>query len=280
MLKAPQREYDKRLEFVLKGEMNKDIIILGSSRGASNVLAGQLEKETGLKTYNLSYEGSNVLFHNFILKTLLKYNKSPKKIIIVFDLPYQFIEEKSLIFRADRLYPLSKSNYINEQLIKHEKKNWISWFFMLARLNKVHLEFNNKNPFRYNPIDSLGSRPYIIKKDTKNPEYLSTITKYDSALELPEKIEAFTNIQKLCSENNIELIVVIPPNFKKYNSSFTKRIKKLLLQDNRLYVYDTLNPIYKNEDYFNDSSHLFKNGAKIFTSEISTFINQNKDSLK
>ena len=70
---TPNKEYDKRLEKLLKGQVNKDVIVLGSSKGAGNILAGQLQSKTNFSCYNLSYQGSNVNFHYFILKTLLKY---------------------------------------------------------------------------------------------------------------------------------------------------------------------------------------------------------------
>ena len=87
---TPKKQYDKRLEELIKGEINKDIIVLGSSRGSGNILAGQLEKETGLESYNLSYQGSNINFHNFILNTLLKFNKKPKYVMLTIDNSSEF----------------------------------------------------------------------------------------------------------------------------------------------------------------------------------------------
>jgi hypothetical protein len=40
--------------------------------------------------------------------------------------------------------------------------------------------------------------------------------------------------------------------------------------------YDITNPVYRDADYFTDIAHLKLNGAAIFTTEIATFINQNK----
>ena len=68
--KAPDREYDKRLEHLINGEMNKDLFVFGSSRGGGNILAEQIEKETGYSSYNLSYQGANIIYQNFILKYL------------------------------------------------------------------------------------------------------------------------------------------------------------------------------------------------------------------
>jgi hypothetical protein len=269
---APNREYDKRLEYVLEGNMNKELIVLGSSKGAADILAGQLEKETGLESYNLSYQGSNVVFHEFILKTLLKYNQTPKKVILVVDIPYEFIEEKSLKFRVDRLYPLSKYNYINKELINQKEKNILSWVFCSGRVNQSNFEFKTIKPPHFNPLNTYGSGPYIVEKEKKDFNYSLIKDEYNIKNELPEKVKAFKNIQKLCSENNIELTFIIPPNFFDLDKRFIKRFKTLLTEDNKLFVYDTLNPIYRDEKYFNDYSHLFIDGAKILTSEISDFI--------
>ena len=110
-----KREYDKRLEYLLEGKVNKDIIVLGSSRGAGNILAGQLEKGTGLTSYNLSYQGSNLVFHHFILKTLIKFNQVPKYILLSVDDSSQFVRVETLNYRKDVVLPLSKYHYINEE---------------------------------------------------------------------------------------------------------------------------------------------------------------------
>ena len=57
---SPVLEVDKRLELLINGGINKDIIILGSSRGARDIIAAQIENETGLSAFNLCYPGSNV----------------------------------------------------------------------------------------------------------------------------------------------------------------------------------------------------------------------------
>ncbi|UPT70590.1 MAG: hypothetical protein M0D53_16190 [Flavobacterium sp. JAD_PAG50586_2] len=74
-----ENEYDKRLELILNGAMNKDLLIFGSSRGARGVIASQIEDSLNVKCYNLSYIKSNIEFHEFLLKVLIRHNKSPKK---------------------------------------------------------------------------------------------------------------------------------------------------------------------------------------------------------
>lgn len=269
---TPKREYDKRLEALIKGKINKDIIVIGSSKGAGNILANQLETETGLTSYNLSYQGSNVNFHHFILKTLLKFNKTPKYIVLSIDSPSEFKTDISLNYRKDALLPLTKYNYINTELVQQGINSPMSYLFLLGRYNKYHAVFRDVFVNTNNPIDSFGSMG-IIKKKKVALNYNQEIERYNKNFEDKTKLEAFKAIQDICKVNKIDLIFVFSPSFSVFDSSFFKRFEKLKKPENRIFVYDTLKSVYRNPDFFYDESHLLTNGAKFFTSEISEFIN-------
>ncbi|AXT20751.1 hypothetical protein D7030_11735 [Flavobacteriaceae bacterium AU392] len=269
---APNKEYDKRLEYILKGEMNKNLIVLGSSRGANNIIAEQLQNETGLTSYNLSYRGADIVFQEFLLKTLLKFNTKPKKVILIIDDIYEFNYEPTLKFRIDRLSPLKKYNYINNELIRRGNKNVLSKIFCLSRVNRKDFNLKKNNVLPINKMTAFGSK-VILSKGNSKMTYKSTFEKYSTEFEQKEKLHAFSRIQELCKSNQIELIFIFPPNYRIFNTSFLNRFNELVQQENKIMIYDTLNPVYKNESYYRDVSHLMKNGAEIFTSEVSTFIN-------
>ncbi|WP_452224248.1 hypothetical protein [Lacinutrix chionoecetis] len=273
---TPERQYDKRLESLLHGEINKDLIVLGSSRGAGNILAGQIEKETGLSSYNLSYQGSNINFHEFILKTLLAYNSPPKKLILAIDNPTEFSKDTSIRFRSDVLQPLTKYNYINTTLVNQNVNSKLSYLFCLSRLNKSHFRFKKNTQPSENPLDSFGTMP-IIKKKVVNLKYNKEVKPYSKEIEVSSKIKSFKNIQDLCKQNNIELIYVFSPSFNTFNYDFYNRFKDLIKPNEKVFMYDVSKDIYRNPDYFYDNAHLLKNGAQIFTSEISTFVNANRE---
>jgi hypothetical protein len=58
----PERELDKRLETVINGKINADIVIFGSSKPARDIIASQLSDSLNLKAFNLAYPGSNIEF--------------------------------------------------------------------------------------------------------------------------------------------------------------------------------------------------------------------------
>jgi hypothetical protein len=272
---SSNREYDKRLEMILEGKMNKDIVVLGSSRGANNISAKQLENQTGLSSYNLSYRGSNVDFHEFILEAFLEFNRKPKIVLLCIDNGFEFVSEKSLNFRYDRLSPLKKYNYINNTLIERNKKSYFSKFFCSLKVDRSDFSFKKKNVLPVNVMTGHGSK--LLKfKSNKNLFFKTKALRYNKASEELGNLKAFETIQDLCSINNIDLYFVFTPSYGNFDISFYNRFKKLIREGEYTVVYDTVSGIYKNEKLFRDSTHMFKNGAELFTTELSTSINQNK----
>src|SRR5688572_28919412 len=49
----PEKELDKRLEYIITGKINADIVVLGSSRGARDIVASQLADSFHTTAFNL-----------------------------------------------------------------------------------------------------------------------------------------------------------------------------------------------------------------------------------
>src|SRR5690554_940312 len=265
---SPKLEKDKRLEFVLNGDLNKDLIILGSSRGARNIIANQIEDSLNITSYNLSYPGSNIEFHDFLLQSLITYNQKPKVVLLAVDDPAELLPSESINFRLDRLYPLAKYDYINNEMIKRGEKTFLSKFLVLARINKRNIDIREKTFSALDTIRQCGSMPISFQRENREFVFNNNTNNYKVDAELPEKVKAFKNLQNLCMNNNIQLVIIYSPNFKKHNVSFEKRIKELSHPMVTSIAYDTTNQIYKNKDYYYDEAHLKTTGAVIFTNEI------------
>ena len=273
---TPKHLYDTRLKKVLDGEMNKELIILGSSKGAGNIIASQIEKETGYESYNLSYMGSDVIFHEFILRKLLQHNKTPKIILLSIDNPAQFIDVKksknTLSYRYDKLYPLTIYNEINTELIKQGDKTLLSEYFLLARLSKARFNYNREKPNSNNPLLLDGSMPYIKQKDISDFNFINKENEYHIGLDSQKKIETFEEIEQICERRNIKLYYIFSPTLFKFNNTFYHRFLKLVKNPDNVFVYNNSNDIYKRVSSYSDHSHLMIHSAKAFTTEISTFL--------
>lgn len=268
---APKKEDDQRLQYVLDGQMNKDVIILGSSRGANNIIAKQLEDSTGWSTYNLSYRGSNIEFQEFLLKTLLKYNQPPKYLCLVIDNSSEFKTVATLNFRYDRLFPLKNYVYINDYLVLHHKQNALSKYLNLARVKRKDFIWSPKPVLPINVLTSHGSKINALDADS-TLVYKRDIKTYDTAEEEQAKLNAFKSIQQICEAKGIHLIYVFPPNFVAFNTSFYKRFKEIDVDTNDVMIYNQKELKYQDYKYFRDESHLNKLGAEVFTKELSDFI--------
>ena len=274
---SPKLEKDKRLEYVLNGNMNKDLIILGSSRGARNIIASQIEESLNISCYNLSYPGSNVEFHEFVLRVLLKHNRNPKILLLAVDDPHELLPNKSLQFRLDRLYPLAKYKYINDEMISRKEKNFLSKFLVLGRINLSNFNLKQKKYSKFDTIKICGSMPISFQKNDFEFNDDRSHIAYEIKNELPKKRLAFKKIQDMCKLKNIELFIVYSPNLKGHNRFFNYRIKELSKQLNLHIKNDTSNISYKDKKYYHDEAHLKTNGAKIFTNDIIKKLKENKN---
>jgi hypothetical protein len=267
-------EVDKRLEMIIKGQLKKDILILGSSRGARDIVASQIEKTLEQSTYNIAYPGSDITFHEFILKTLIKYESKPKIILLTIDddNPSAFMPKQSINFRYDRLYPLTKYDYINNELIERKNTSILSKYFYLKRKNA--LKFNVKQKY-FNKLDTIldcGSMPISFQQEKVVWKYKRNVKIYNPKSEVLLKIESFKNFQKMCLKENINLYIIIPPNYKPLDYNFIQRIKMLTNTKFPIIIYDNNEKKYLDNNYFYNKDHLNSKGAIIFTNEIINFL--------
>lgn len=272
---SPSLEVDKRLELVLKGEINKDVIIVGSSRGARGIIASQIEDKTGYSTYNLCYPGSNVVFHNFMLKSLLEFNERPKFVFMVVDDDTELKRSNIIIYRKDRLYPLVKYRYIWKELANYDGREVLfSSFLVLDRINKYNFDLKRKKFNPYDTIISCGSMPLSWQDKARDWNIDFGQRVYSREKETDEYINAYKEIIKICSQKNITLIITFPPILKTHSRTFEERIRELGDQKTNYYIYNTNNPVYMKEEYFHDVGHLRRPAAEVFTDELIQYLNK------
>ena len=274
--RSAETEVDRRLEYLLEGEINKEVIILGSSRGSRDIIARQIEEETGRSTYNLCYPGSSVEFHDFILQTLLQFNDQPETLVLVVDDSNAFMDGGDrVLFRRDRMYPLVKYPYIWKEMVERGyMENELASIIVLQRMNKYNFDLRQKAITAIDTIIDCGSMP--ISWQDKNTEWIyeENDQEYPIQDEVSEKVEAYQNMIRTCEEKGIQLVIAFPPNYKKPSASFEKRIRQLSGTEANFHFYDTENPIYRDKDYFFDTEHLMVEAARVYTDEVIGFLEE------
>ncbi len=113
-----------------------------------------------------------------------------------------------------------------------------------------------------------GSMPISHQKKTFNKIYKSQPYTYSKDQELIQKISAFREFKDLCKNNGIQFIVAIPPNFRTVTRGFKDRLLQVMNGYGEVWMYDSLNPVYSNSNYFFDNAHLQTNGSYVYTNEL------------
>jgi hypothetical protein len=265
MQSLSDKEYDKRLETILLGKMNQDILIFGSSRAQHNLYSDLIQDSLKQKTYNLGYRGCSIEFQLYLLKKVLKHNSKPKTILLTIDDYREFLPEKTLQFRYDKLYPLVKYQEITNDLILKKDISPFAYGFFSARIGweqfgkkKARTIYDNWTP---NGTVLLDFQTSDFKK-----EYKKAIP-YNKSKEISERLQAFSEFQEICIQNKIKLFVLIPPNFGEQNADFVNRIQHLILDKSIRLIWQNSDE-FKNSNLFSDSSHLNKKGAILYTNQI------------
>jgi hypothetical protein len=278
---SPEFDYDRRLEMVLEGNVNKDIIILGSSRGQRDIDVELIKKRLNTeKVFNLSYGGCTPEFQEFILDRIIKNNRNPKLVIKLldddFELMHKGVDGNSKGFRIDRLYPLIKYEEIRETLCERGEKNEIlSKLFILHQLNRSNFNFKKKGI-----IDTIyGDGP--SKGHNQDLDWiLEKQPSYNKSEEEALQIEHLLSFQKKCSENNIQLIFATAPVFRETSEIWVNRMKELSLPSTLFYTHDINEKAYRDKENFSDYSHLNYKGAAVYTEQVIDFIKNSNLELK
>ena len=179
---------------------------------------------------------------------------------------------ESLKFRFDRLYPLAKYRYINQELIERNDKNWMANYLILSRINRSNFNLHKRKFSVLDTITADGSMTLSFQRNQEIFKYVDTIDEYSKNFEVKDKLKTFSNIQNICSQYNIELFIVIPPNFSQKNKLFETRVKELTFNQYNIFAYNELDLRYKDSSFYSDQYHLKLNGAKIFTNQVANFI--------
>jgi len=270
---APDFQEDKRLEQLFEGKIEKDLIVIGSSRGPASIATWKLEETLGMDAYNLSYGGTEIEMHYFLLDNLIKHNKAPKVILKILDDSFELTAADMNNFRFDLLYPLVKFPIVREELIKRgEKDRILSTLFITHQISKSAFDFRTPRQWG-DTLSQFGTMPkrgtikesevFGAKADTKP---------YDKENELKIKFTAFKKFQALAATNNIKLIYVVPPSFRELNKEFLKRMQELTAPENGLFVYDIQDTNYRQREFFGDPYHLNRRGAEYFTEDLTKYL--------
>jgi hypothetical protein len=129
----------------------------------------------------------------------------------------------------------------------------------------------------FSAVDTIlacGSMPISFQKKDWKPQF-DKPQKTKRIQINPILIKSFKEIQRICREENIRLIIVLPPNYYAFDAPYKKLVQANLLEKTEIYTYQ-VNGIYQDANSYYDQSHLVTRGALIFSKEVADYLNATK----
>ncbi len=284
-LKANENSIYNDWDGILQGEINSELVILGSSRGAVNYDPEIIEKHTGFSSFNLSYNEGSYNLQKLKFDIYLSKNQNPKIVIQNVDLSH-FTSTNAIPAKYQFL------SFLNDQAL----------VYSLREIDKDFGNFNFIPLAKYSVYRSLfiegilsyfgknsgisftkkGFTPHNkdFERDNQNLKRLKQADKNDLS-----RYTVGLNFTNNLLQNNVpkssKLFLVWAPEFKErlyLNAPARKFVKneleQLALELPNVYFIDlSHDPISKDKEYFYDTFHLNQKGAKLFSKKVALEIN-------
>ncbi len=245
-----------------------DVMIFGSSKGARQYHPDVFEQQLGMSYYNVSREGYFMLYHEALLKAILKRHKP--KLIILDIRAYEFLENKQTYERLAVLLPFYQSHPEMRSIIamksKFEKVKLLSSIYpynsMVFKIAAGVAGFNKERDETikgYLPNDAVWRKPIKPAKERISNELDSNF------------IQSYKNFLQLCNEHNISLTVVSTPylNMLDRENVSVQIAAGIAREYNVLFIDYTHEPaLINHRELFADPIHLNNTGAKIMSAMI------------
>ncbi len=236
-----------------------DYVIIGSSRGLTTLNSKLIDSLTGMSGFNASTDGGGIATNILMLQHLIHNNVKFK--YLVFTLDAIGIADNTYQFSKNtyRFVPFCNETYIQETMAKFEdckeKSNFrASRFFpgfTVFENNKTLLSGAVKaliNPKIRNRYDEKGNYTYPLGSP------LDKFITFDTTV-FTRFGNVYDDLQKICTENNIELVTYIAP--------IEGQFLKVPYTKNLINHSDLLN----NSKFFADGLHVNPIGRQMATTE-------------
>ena len=263
---------------IMRGQINAQIVISGSSRALSGFDPRVIEATTGLSAYNIGRNGSQTDMQLAVLRAYLEHNRKPEIVIQSLDsfsfeatrevynpaqyVPYLYDEE---LWRPLRqINPgIWKSRYIPLYGYVVDDMS-MSWMLGLRALSgwSPHEDF------------FLGFNPRSLKWTDEFKSFRAANPDGVNWPIDPEGRQSLEELVRVCQERGIQLIFVYPPEYSEMQG----------LTRNRNEVFDDFRELSAKYDvpfwdysdwryagdteYFQNSQHVNEDGAEVFSADL------------
>lgn len=261
-----------------KTSSKNDILFVGSSRVWVHVNPNQIDSITGLSSYNLALDGTNIVEHQMLIYSYLKHHPKPKYIFL--NLDFLELDVNHETYNFPQFIPFLEDDSIDSLLKPYNPK-------FQSALKKTYYLYKWMSSLEDEAkLSSLFNTSFFTKKKLANYKGFFPVQKNwgrDAENKLKQKrkgiihpkgVVILDSIQRECKRQQIELIGLVAPMHVRYKEVITnseeieKRIYEICEKmDIRLWEMTNL-PLCSSDSYFYNSTHLNSRGAKIYSDSL------------
>ena len=246
----------------LVNNVHEDIVLMGTSRCNCHYVPSIISDSLGVSVYNGGIDASNNIYaHYIMLNHLLAVHKP--KVICLEVMTNDFAELKDPFNTVTFFAPYIGSNSRADSVYREAGTYWLYKISHLYRYNAKAA--SNIAGLVVNRQDG-GDRGYIPShKPPHSPDKLSeekAIKGVDN-----KKLEYVKRFISLCQQNGIKLVFMVSPKYSIVDAHHYDVLKDIARQSSIPFLdYHTSGLFHDHPEYFKDSSHLWDQGARIYSS--------------
>lgn len=278
---------------ILSGNINAEVLVLGSSRGMTGYNSEIIEKFLNKKTHNLSVNAGSYGLQRDKYTIYLKYNKAPSIIIQNIDL-VNFQESKRV---PDHLFllPFTSHEDIRDMLLKYDDEISMQKFFPNTKyMYSLRFMKNGFNSFSNGGmgyefhVKGFSGATATYVEDTHNIEgYKKSGSETFDYSNLENGVAQSIKFYQQQAQNGIKIILCWAPEYedrrmytKNISDPIRRRFEELAQKEKHIYFLDNLNDALGNEkENFYDSFHLNATGAARYSEKIGQELNTIIDAI-
>ena len=278
--------YFEEWEQIVNGEINAELIIMGSSRGKVSYDPQILQDKLGLEAFNLSFDGAPQNLQLDKYNTYLAYNERPQILIQNIDLAH-FSTLSEIPFR-EQLLPVTRKSEIKGILKKYDSEfsfwelHGVVKYAYDSRLFKRGLSYLlSGNTTHSHKRDFLGFYP-VDKKFTEDKMNIKRLQELNDQPDDLIDYNGFNNtlsfIKNQSNAGTKVILVWIPEHTRRreltvVSSEVVKnKIIAFCKQTTNVDFIDLQNYSLKEDNHFYDTFHLNKEGSFIVSNMIANRI--------
>jgi hypothetical protein len=266
------------LNRVMKGEVNADVVITGSSRAVVHYDPRIIEKATGLTAFNLGRNGSQTDMQVAFFKAYLKHNRKPALVVHNLD-TFTFVTTKEIYDPAQYLPYISESA-LYDPIRKIQPDAW-KWKY-LPLYGYVALDL------QLSWVGGLKALAGIQPKEDQfrgfEPRYLEWTHDFEGFKAAnpqgvsfpiePEGIAALEDLLATCQREGIRVLLVYSPVYyemremERNRTAVFAHFRQLAARYGAKVIDYGDSDIARHQEYFYNSQHLNAQGAELFSAEV------------